>query len=75
MQEKGRGTGKKLMGQGGDPLAWVAHHALQKHRILPSEFLAMSQQEQAFIVASDHFEMEGQRKAMGRLKVKKRRRW
>ena len=55
-------------------MASYAHYLLQKLHILPSMFLAMDRQEQAFIIASISIRIEGEKKEQEKAKKPSRRR-
>ena len=55
-----------------DAEAAVAHYALQKLHILPSQLLNMDIQEKAFVFASIKLRIEAEKKEQDRLKKKKK---
>lgn len=55
-------------------MSYRAYLAFKNHKILPRDFLALSREEQAFLLACDFTEAQEQREATERLRRQVRRR-
>lgn len=54
-------------------MAGVAHFCLQKLHMLPSKFLELEEEEQAFVIASVEKRIEAERRAQEEMKRKGKR--